>query len=90
LRILGKVFRIVLLNDKSQILNDRFSIQTQRFGCGVSRAKSWPLGGFAFKTSSLIVWPSPTQDRRQHAIGRKRDAQLYPHPLAATTLAKKA
>jgi hypothetical protein len=45
LRIPGKIFRTVFPNDKQQILNDKFSIQTQRVGCGFAALR---LRAFAF------------------------------------------
>jgi hypothetical protein len=33
-RIFGKILRTILPNDKCEILNDKFSIQAQRFACG--------------------------------------------------------
>jgi predicted double-glycine peptidase len=32
----GKIVRTDFPNDKREILNDQFSIQTQRFGCGAA------------------------------------------------------
>jgi hypothetical protein len=43
LRIPGRIFRTVFPNDKREILNDKFSIQTQRFGCGLPHCALAPL-----------------------------------------------
>jgi hypothetical protein len=67
LRIFGKIVRTVLPNDKLQILNDKFVIQAQRFGCGLPRCGSVAAASRRWQSPMLPPARNPFQTIRLFA-----------------------